>query len=71
MLLTMGWIRHNLALSRKFGERRSKVYDVEADWSKDKHGRTVAGPDWETLQAAARVEIEIDDRAGRKIYREI
>jgi hypothetical protein len=71
MMLTVGWIRHNVTLSKKFGDRRSKVYDVEADWSVDKHGRSVAGPDWGTLQAAARLEIEIDDRAGRKIYREV
>ena len=71
MMLTLGWIRHNVTLAQKFGDRRSKVYDVEADWSQDRHGRSVAGPDWGTLQAAARVEIEIDDRAGRKIYREI
>ena len=67
--LTVFWIRHNLRLSRRYGDRRSAVRDVEADWSHDKLGRPVAGPSEATLQDAAEVEIDVDRRSGRKIYR--
>lgn len=71
MVMTLWWIRHNVTLSKRFGERRTRVYEVEGDWSHDKLGRPVSVTDWGSLQTASRVDIEVDDHAGRKIYREV
>ncbi len=67
--LTAAWIRHNLVLSRRYAFRRRSVPEAEADWSRDALGRPVAGPDWEALQNAPEVEIDLDPASGRKIYR--
>jgi hypothetical protein len=67
--LTVAWIRHNIILSRQYGNRRSSVREATADWSHDKLGRSIAAPSWETLQEAAQIEIDLDTRSDRKIYR--
>jgi hypothetical protein len=67
--LTVAWIRHNLLLHRRFRHRRLRVPEVRADWSRDKLGRPVSGPGWETLQSAAEVEVGLDGGGERKTYR--
>ncbi len=67
--LTLAWIRHNLLLSRRYRERRSRVREIPWDWSCDKLGREVNAPRWEELQGAAEVEIALEPGGGRKVYR--
>ena len=67
--LTVTWIRHNLILSERFKDRRVKVREVQEDWSRDKLGREVTGPEWDTLLSASEVEITLDEEGKQKIYR--
>lgn len=67
--LTLAWIRHNLVLSRRHGDRRSRVREESRDWSRDMLGRPVRGPGWDQLQGASEVEIVLDPYTGRKLYR--
>jgi hypothetical protein len=66
--VTVAWIRHNLAQSRRFQERRARVPQVRYDFGRDKLGRPVLGLD-ESLLLAPEVEIELDPRTDRKLYR--
>lgn len=67
--LTVAWIRHNLVLSERFRERRMNIREVPEDWSKDKLGRVVVGPEWDTLRSASEVEIVLEGE--RKIYKAV
>jgi hypothetical protein len=67
--LTLAWIRHNLLLSSRYGDRRSLIREGWRDWSRDKLGRVVTGPRWEDLQGAPEVEIALEPHSGRKLYR--
>lgn len=66
---TAVWIRHNLILSRRHGNRRNRIREVRFDWSKDKLGRVVEEADWEHLQGEAEVEVDIDGKSTQKVYR--
>lgn len=65
--LTVAWIRHNLILSVRYRDRRMNIREVPEDWSHDKLGREVIGPEWEILRSAPDVEIALEGE--RKIYR--
>ena len=65
--LTISWIRHNLILSERFKDRRMNIREVPEDWSHDKLGREVTGPEWDALRSAPDVEIVLEGK--RKIYR--
>lgn len=67
--LTVAWIRHNLILSERYGDRRMKIREVPEDWSHDTLGRVVTGPGWETLRSASEVEIVLEAESEQKAYR--
>lgn len=69
--LTVAWIRHNLVLSESFGDRRRQVREVPEDWSRDRLGRPVQGPAWETLRSSSQIEIDLaaGGEVGTKVYR--
>jgi len=67
--LTIAWIRHNLILNKRYGDRRMKIREVPEDWSHDTIGRVVTGPGWETLRSASEVEIVLDAEGEQKVYR--
>lgn len=66
---TAVWIRHNLILSRRHGDRRNRIREVRFNWSTDKLGRNVEEVSWENLQSEPEVEIDIDGRTAKKVYR--
>lgn len=67
--LTLAWIRHNQALARRYRGRRTRIPEADRDWSRDVLGRPVEGPSWDVVQEAVEVEIDVDERTGRKVYR--
>lgn len=66
--LTLGWVRHNLLLARKFEGRRRNVREVIPSWTHDAVGRPLVAPNLSDLQMSPGIEVRLDDQ-GRKEYR--
>ena len=62
LLVTMGWIAHNLRLARRFADRRREVRDPGLPaYDHDTIGRPIARPDLADLRRARVVDIDADE----------
>lgn len=61
------WVGFNLGIYRARG-KRTHVRSVPFRSRRDTLGRALRTPGWEVLQAAALIEIRIDEAAGAKLY---
>ena len=66
LLLTVGWVAHNLRLSRRLGRRKGFPAPAET-FAVDHLQRPLVGPGIEALRAARVVTVGLDDE-GRKVY---
>lgn len=66
-LLVYLWIVHNLSLAKRWSQRRRGRPDPGEDFREDFLGRSLAGSDLRSLQAAQELVVELDGE--RKRYR--
>ena len=69
LLVTLGWVRHNLRIYERRGPR-TQVPTVREDWSRDVLGRTVEA-DWAAVRSASVVVIETEESVKRYVVGDV
>lgn len=63
LLLTLGWVRHNLRIYKRKGPRTT-IPTVREDWTRDAMGRRIEAS-WQEVRSAPIVVIDASERVKR------